>query len=48
MPSLRALAEADSLIPIRPGKIGKRPFWNRFAWQFIYAPALEFARVSTA
>lgn len=48
MPSLRALAEADSLTPIRPGKSGKRPFWNRFAWQFIYAPAFEFARVKGA
>ena len=38
----------DTLTPIRPGKIGERPFWNSYARQFIYAPAFEFSPVPDA
>lgn len=40
--------EEDLLTPIRQGGIDNRPFWNTYAKQFIYAPALEFARVDGA
>ena len=36
-------AETDTLIPVRPGGIDNRPFWNTYANRFIYVPAFEFA-----
>ena len=38
----------DTLTPIRPGKIGERPFWNSYARQFIYAPSFELSAVPGA
>ena len=48
MNSLQQLSIADTLTTIRPGKIADRPFWNRFARQFIYCPAFEFSKVNGA
>ena len=48
MNSLQQVSIADTLTPIRPGKIASRPFWNRFAKQFIYSPAFEFSKVKGA
>ena len=48
MNSADRIAAEDTLTPIRPGKIGERPFWNTYARQFIYAPAFEFSPVSGA
>ena len=42
--NLMHLSVEDTLIPVRPGGEG-RPFWNRYAIQFIYAPAFEFAKI---
>src|SRR5690242_21144174 len=41
-------AVAKSLIPIRPGIPGKRPFWNEYSRRFIYAPAFSFRAVPGA
>ena len=48
MISLDFMSADDTLTPIRPGKIGERPFWNTYARQFIYAPAFEFSVVPGA
>ena len=32
-------AAEESLLPIRPGKPGKSPFWNGYAKRFIYVPS---------
>ena len=44
---LAEISVKDTLMPIRPGGNGK-PFWNKYAIQFIYAPAFEFAKVDGA
>lgn len=41
-------AAAEYLRPIRPGYEGKNPFWNRFSYKFIYAPAFDFENVKGA
>ena len=48
--SEKLFAEAleESGMPIRPGIPGKRPFWNRNATRFIFAPAFEFGEVEGA
>ncbi|MBQ0116067.1 MAG: hypothetical protein KBT10_09415 [Bacteroidales bacterium] len=47
--ALNAQAEAEYLIPIRPGTAdGKVPFWNEFAWKYIYAPTFDFKTVKGA
>jgi maltose/maltodextrin transport system substrate-binding protein len=46
--SFRQEAEAESLVPIRPGVPGKVPFWNAYSRRFIYAPAFDFAPVRGA
>ena len=38
----------ESLVPIRPGVPGKRPFWNSHSTQFKYAPAFDFKPVAGA
>ncbi len=38
----------ESVVPIRPGKPGKKPFWNEYARQFIYAPAFDFKKIDQA
>jgi len=44
----RDLAVQESLIPIRPGRPGETPFWNRYATCFMYAPSFEFNRIDGA
>lgn len=34
--------------PIRPGKPGKVPFWNKYSKRFIYAPAFDYSTVKGA
>lgn len=43
-----AQARAETATPVRPGEPGARPFWNREAVQFLYAPAFAFAPVAGA
>lgn len=43
----QAAGTADS-IPVRPGLPGARPFWNRNARRFIYAPAFDLPKVARA
>src|SRR5687767_7524902 len=43
--SVDAASTTDLSRPIQPGEPGVRPFWNRHALRFIYAPAFEFAPV---
>jgi hypothetical protein len=38
----------ESVVPIRPGKPGEKPFWNEYARQFIYAPAFDFKKTDDA
>ncbi len=38
----------ESVVPVRPGKPGERPFWNEHAKRFIYAPAFDFKAVDGA
>jgi hypothetical protein len=40
--ALHAQAIEESLVPMRPGVPGQAPFWNRYAMQFMYAPAFDF------
>jgi hypothetical protein len=39
--TLHWLAVEESLEPVHPGIIGKRPFWNTYAQRFIYSPAFD-------
>ncbi|MDH3251253.1 MAG: hypothetical protein OEM41_00600, partial [Ignavibacteria bacterium] len=42
----RHTAEIEaSVVPVHPGIPGSRPFWNRYAKRFIYAPAFDIAPV---
>ena len=45
---INAQAADEYLMPIRPGYEGKNPFWNRFSYKFIYAPAFDFEQVKGA
>ena len=47
-PSLESLNAADLAAEVRPGGVNGSPFWNAFAWQFIYAPAFDFKPVDGA
>ncbi len=38
---LVARARNETAAPVRPGKPGEQPFWNREAVQFLHAPAFE-------
>jgi hypothetical protein len=41
-------AASESLVPVRPGKPGAAPFWNRESRQFVFAPAFDFKVVDGA
>jgi len=45
---LHRQAMEESLVPVRPGIPGRIPFWNRYAIQFMYAPAFDFQEVEGA
>ena len=47
-PSLESLNAADLSVEVRPGGVNGSPFWNAFAWQFIYAPSFDFKPVDGA
>lgn len=38
----------ESMIPVRPGKPGKSPFWNAYARRFINVPSFDFNSVKGA
>lgn len=38
----------DLSVPVRPGGVGERPFWNTYSIQFLYAPAFDFKPVEGA
>ena len=42
------IAWEESAIPVRPGKPGEVPFWNHYAFRFIYAPAFDYDNVDGA
>ncbi|MBO4558073.1 MAG: hypothetical protein J5693_05655 [Bacteroidales bacterium] len=46
--SLNARALAEYEIPVHPGIPGEVPFWNQYAFKFIYAPAFGFEKVDEA
>jgi len=46
--ALHARAIEESLVPVRPGVPGQTPFWNRYAMQFIHAPAFDFKELPGA
>lgn len=39
------VALKNSSIPVRPGISGERPFWNKYAKRFIYAPAFNYKEI---
>lgn len=45
---LHKQATEESLIPVRPGIPGERPFWNINATRFIFAPAFDFREAGRA
>lgn len=46
---LNKQAESEYLKPVRPGSSdGSVPFWNGFAWKFLYAPSFDFKTVKGA
>ena len=46
--ALRRIAVEESLVPIRPGIPGERPFWNGNATQFVYVPSFDMRPVEGA
>ncbi len=38
----------ETLNPVRQGKNGERPFWNKYAFTFTFAPAFDFETVDGA
>jgi len=44
-PELNRQAARESLVPVRPGIPGQRPFWNKYAVRFIHAPSFDFGEV---
>lgn len=47
--SLNAQAQAESLVPVRPGCAdGSAPYWNVKAYKFTYAPSFDFPSVEGA
>ena len=42
---VRDEAIQESLVPIRPGIHGQRPFWNAHSRRFIHVPAFDFKAV---
>jgi len=45
---MHELAVADSLVPVRPGEPGTRPFWNVHSKCFTFAPAFDLKEVPGA
>lgn len=45
---LAGKAMEETLIPVRPGVHGQKPFWNQYAMRFIHAPAFDFKEVRDA
>ena len=45
---LEAAVAADEIVPVRPGGVEGRPFWNGHSARFIYAPAFDFPLVAGA
>ena len=43
-----AVAREDMSLPVRPGGVDGRPFWNGHSARFIFAPAFEFREVEGA
>lgn len=43
-----AEALAATAKPIHPGVPGQTPFWNKYSWQFIWAPAFDFKDIAGA
>jgi len=46
--TLHAQAVVDSMVPVRPGIGGMRPFWNIRAERFINVPAFDFQKINGA
>lgn len=45
---LNALALEEYLQPVHPGVKGETPFWNKYAFKFMYAPAFDFDDIDGA
>ena len=45
---LNARAAEEYLQPVHPGVRGQIPFWNKYAFKFMYAPAFDFDDVEAA
>ncbi|MBP5504733.1 MAG: hypothetical protein J6X89_01365 [Bacteroidales bacterium] len=45
---LNQVAVQEYLQPVHPGVRGEVPFWNKFSFKFIYAPAFDFDDVDGA
>lgn len=43
-----AAGASDESVPVRPGGVDGRPFWNGHSAKFIYAPAFDFKAVEGA
>ena len=43
-----AAGASDESVPVRPGGVDGRPFWNGHSAKFIYAPAFDFKTVEGA
>ncbi|MFI4912192.1 MAG: hypothetical protein ACIAQZ_11050 [Sedimentisphaeraceae bacterium JB056] len=48
MMQLHDQAVAESMIPVRNGVQGVRPFWNEYAFRFMNVPAFDFDTVDNA
>lgn len=46
--SLNAKALSEYAMPVHPGHRGQVPFWNKYAFKFMYAPAFDFDDVEGA
>jgi len=40
--------QPEILTSVHPGKIGGRPFWNKYAFTFTYVPSFDFSVISGA
>lgn len=38
----------ETLNPVRPGVIGQKPFWNKYAFTFTYVPSFDFEFITDA
>ncbi|WP_277508354.1 hypothetical protein [Ereboglobus sp. PH5-5] len=46
--SFADIALEESVVPVRAGVPGEKPFWNQYAKRFIYAPAFDYKPVRDA